>query len=266
MYNPDTKALQVARTVRLDQQPNLTILFGSRARGNHHEPSSDIDIMLVQNEKPTDQQTELATRRAEIIVEETYGRYVPVHLVWRTTKEFRHNRRYSNSVETHAAREGIIMPRDPENYSSQDYEDEETEYEVNSTTYDEHLHHAEEHLEAFQATDDLHLSDNVIGQQAQNTLEFAMKALLEAHQAPYRRNHNIAELLGNIRNSDLEMRNFALHIPADVYTAYEGDQQYHPRTQPRLTDFPDYRDNTTAAAEIIMDRAKQIQAQRATES
>lgn len=54
-----------------------------------------------------------ATAAAARVARQTYGREAPVELVWRTTDEFRHNRRYVNSVETHAAKDGIIMPRDP---------------------------------------------------------------------------------------------------------------------------------------------------------
>ena len=261
MSNPDPRALQVARAVRLNQQPDLTILFGSRARGDHHEPSSDIDIMLVQEMKPTDQQARLASKKAEDVVEKVYGQYVTVQLVWRTREEFRHNRRYSNSVETNAAREGTIMPRNPENYSHYDYEDEETEYEVDWTTYDQSLRHAEIHLAGFINNCEQGLDDLLIGQQAQNSLEHAMKALLTAHGAPYRKTHNIGELLGNIRYRDVEMSDFRLSVPPDVYTAYEGDQEYRPRTQPPITEFPDYREQTTDAAQLIIDRARQVRAQ-----
>ena len=44
----DAKALQVARLVQQRERPELAILFGSRARGDHNETRSDIDIMLVQ--------------------------------------------------------------------------------------------------------------------------------------------------------------------------------------------------------------------------
>ncbi len=56
MQHHDPKALRIARAVQQREQPELVILFGSRARGEHEE------------------------------------------LVWRTTDEFRHNRRYVNSV------------------------------------------------------------------------------------------------------------------------------------------------------------------------
>ena len=66
-----------------------------------------------------------------------------------------------------------------------------------------------------------------------------------------------------IRHGNPEFQNFHLSIPPDVHTAYEGDQQHHPRSQPRLTDFPDYRERTTLDAETIMNRAGRNRAQRA---
>ena len=79
---------------------------------------------------------------------QAYGRPVPVEIVWRTLDEFRFNRRYVNSVETNAARDGIVMPRHPDNYCPRDYEDEHTEYayDAGRITTSERLRHAETHL------------------------------------------------------------------------------------------------------------------------
>ena len=70
---------------------------------------------------------------AQTMAEKAYGREVTVQLVWRTLEEFRHNRRYVNSVETNAVRDGIIMPQDPNEHGSSRYEDAETEYEYDWT-------------------------------------------------------------------------------------------------------------------------------------
>ena len=265
MFTPDPKALQVTRTVQNEQQPDLTILFGSRARGDQNEASSDIDIMLVQDLKPNDGEADIASAKAEAAAKSIYGRYVPVHLVWRTKKEYRYNRRYSNSAETNAARQGVLMPRDPESYSAYDFEDEETEYEYQWTTYDERLRHAEIHLLGFANHIDQGMDDLLIGQEGQRSLEFAMKALLEAHQAQYQGTHNIGHFLGAIRHNDPGMEEFGLSIPPDVYTAYDGGHQYVRRTQPLLTSFPDYRERTTTDAQTIISRARQIRAQRGVE-
>ena len=48
--NPDPKAVSVAKQVHEMLRPLGTILLGSRARGDHLEDSSDIDIILVGNQ------------------------------------------------------------------------------------------------------------------------------------------------------------------------------------------------------------------------
>ena len=263
MTQPDPKALVVAQATQKVEQPDLAILFGSRARGDHDE-SSDIDIMLVQPLEPSKEYKDAATRRAEDTAKDLYNRDVAVDLVWRTLEEFENKRKYANSIETRAVRQGTVMPRNPENYSDHDYEDEDTEYQVDWSIYDQRLSHAEIHLTGFINNCEAGLNDILLGQQAQNVLEYGMKALLEAHDALYRNTHNIGELLGNIRHNDTDLETFRLSIPPDVYTGYEGEREYHTRTQPRLSDFPDFQERTIADALRIIDRAKQVRLQRDT--
>ena len=260
MPQRDDRALKVAQLIRQREQPELTILFGSRARGDHQEPTSDIDVMLVQTPEPDDDHKKSAAKAATRAAKAAYGREVPVELVWRTLDEFRINRRYVNSVETNAVRDGVIMPGNPEEYSPSNYEEEETEYAYDWTTYDERLRHAEIHLAEliFMAENDR--SDTAIGSHSQKTLEHGMKALLEAHNAPYERTHNIGHLLGNIRRTDTELRELGLGISPDIYTAYEGDEEYRRRRQPLLTEQPGYLEKTVADAELIINRAKAVRA------
>ena len=266
MPNPDPKALQVTRAVQLAEQPELTILFGSRARGDHEEPDSDIDIMLLDDQTPEEDYKRLATEKAEAYARKLYGRDVFVQLVWRTTKEFRHSRRYINSIETKAVREGTIISKDPESYYAQDYEDEETESLVSWTVYDERLRHADAHLITFNSNCEHSMPDLTIGQQAQNALEHSMKALLEAiPNAKYRNVHGIHLLLGNIRHFDPELQEFRLSIPPDVYSQYAGDQNYSPGTHPDLTDFPDFQQRTVQDMEFILERAKELRARKEQE-
>ena len=115
----------VAERVDESLKPDMTALFGSRARGDYR-PDSDIDVMLVCRYPPTEEDIEKAQEQAL----EVYGRRVAVQLVWRSPEEFREGRRYWNSIETRAVREGLTMRRDPEGYGSSeefDPEDAETE-------------------------------------------------------------------------------------------------------------------------------------------
>ena len=261
MNQLDPKALGVARATQKVEQPELTILFGSRARGDHDE-RSDIDIMLVQDLEPNKEYKITATRRAEDTAKEIYGHAVAVDLVWRTAQEFGRQRNYSNSIETRAVEEGQVMPRNPEDYSAYRQGDEETEHQLDWSTHDQRLRHAEVHLTGFINNCDVGLDDILIGQQAQNTLEYGMKALLEAHDVRYRNVHDIGELLGNLRHNDTVLSEFSLSIPPDVYSEYEGEREYRPRTQPRLSDFPDFQERTVADARLIIDRAKEVRLRR----
>ena len=113
MNDYDARALRVARVVQERAQPEFAILFGSRARGDHDELTSDIDVMLVLAAEPGADAQRAADREAQQAAEAAYGRAVPVQLTWRTVADFRHSRRYTNSVESNAMREGIVMPRNP---------------------------------------------------------------------------------------------------------------------------------------------------------
>lgn len=237
------------------------ILFGSRARGDYHEQSSDIDVMLVQEREPDASRKKAVADLVAAAAFKAYGRSIPVELVWRTLEEFRFNRRYVNSVETSAARDGIVMPRDPDRYRPHNYEDEHTESAYDWSNYDERLRHAETHLDEFIFLAEHNRSDLAIGQHAQNALEHGMKALLAAAGRQYANTHDIGILLGNVRHFDSGLRDFRLAIPPDVYTEYEGEAEYRARRQPQLTQFPDFADKTASDIIRIIDRAKLLRAQ-----
>ena len=252
----DAKALHVARLVQQREQPELAILFGSRARGDHDDTRSDIDIMLVQAAEPGDADKKSAESAALIASLDAYGREVPVELVWRTLGQFRHNRRYVNSLESRAVRDGVIMPRDANRHDSSNYEDAETDYEYDWAGYEDRLRYANAHLYSFTLLAENDADDLVIGQQAQNALEHALKALLEAHGAPYRNTHDIGELLGNVRHHDPELSELSLAIPPDIYAEYAGRRGYaQNRSNPLLTAQVDYQSKTVDDVEFIINRA-----------
>ena len=257
----DRRALPVALAAFDTSQAELVILFGSRARGDYHEKTSDIDLMLVQEREPDANRKKAVAEVAATAAAQAYGYPVPVELVWRTLDEFRFNRRYVNSVETNAVRDGIIMPRNPESYSSYNYEDEETEYDHDWSNYNERLRHAEIHLDEFIFMADHNRSDIAIGQHAQNALEHGMKALIAAAGGQYSNTHDIGTLLGNVRHFAQEFRDFRLAIPPDVYTEYAGQGEYRNRQQPELTQYPDFAEKTEADITQIIDRAKLLRAQ-----
>ena len=255
-HPPDRRALPVALAALNASDAEFVILFGSRARGLYHEETSDIDVMLIQQQVPGCEYKTTVAEAASSTAAKTYGFPITVDLVWRTPSEYRHNRRYTNSVETNAVRDGIIMPRDPESYSADHYEDDETEFAHDWSYYSERLRHAEAHLAEFIFLAENNRSDIGIGKHAQNALEHGMKVLIEAAHGRYSNTHNIGTLLGNVRHFDPELADFSLAIPPDVYTEYEGEAEYKLRQQPLLTQYPNYAENTVADITRIIERAK----------
>ena len=50
--NTDPNAVKLAEFLHAARQPQLTILFGSRARGDYAQGRSDIDILLIEDHPP----------------------------------------------------------------------------------------------------------------------------------------------------------------------------------------------------------------------
>ena len=254
----DPRALSVAQAVHRREQPDATILFGSRARGDYDDRRSDIDIMLVSPGVPDLRYKETVSQWAERVAQTAYGRRVPVQITWFAQAEFQDKKRYINHVTTRALLDGVLMTNRPEDYDCRYADDtDESTYEYQWTDYDNRLHHAEAHLRVFAALDDAGEEDMILGQQAHSALEHGMKAVIAAHGGTYPSTHNLAHLLGTLRRIDSQLRDFALSIAPDIYSEYAGDREYaDTRTQPTLTEQPAYRERTAADARCIIEWAR----------
>ena len=263
---PCSLALGAAQTAQAIVAPDTVILFGSRARGDYR-PDSDIDLMVITPKEPMPNHKDVISTEIQQSIHEAHGTSLEIQLVWRSQELFHYNRRYTNSVETNAIREGIIMPSNPEDYSRIYEDDEETEYEYNWTNYDNRMYHAEEHLDLLHTTVETGKSDLMVGQQAQSALEHSLKALLEAHEfnygPSYGKTHNIGNLLGTVRNHIPELSDLKLSIEPDIYSEYAGDKEYaEERLNPTLTSQPDFLGRTTTDVEFILDLARNARAHR----
>ena len=144
----DPRALRVAQELHRAQQPEVTVLFGSRARGDYEEDRSDIDVLLVRDSVPDGEQKNLIKEDAEKLARSLYGWSVSVQTVWCTRDEFDQMRRTVNHVVARALQDGVVMPRDPEDYNSR-YGQDELDHSNEWTVTGERLRHAKEHLAMF---------------------------------------------------------------------------------------------------------------------
>ena len=116
--NPDPLAVIVAEELHRRHRPLATILFSSRARGDHREDSSDLDILLVTREEVDIQDRGQVERDALRRAMRTYGRGVPINLLWVTGEQLEHEGQYVNSSPTRAMLEGVVFSDHPERYRS----------------------------------------------------------------------------------------------------------------------------------------------------
>ena len=248
----DPRALQVARELHRREQPELTILFGSRARGDYRENVSDIDIMLVQPEPPSPEQQCRSELAALAAAERLCGHPVPVQIVWKTTREFDRMRRSINDVVVHALRDGVIMPPEQENYRQQDTDDHSYEWSVT----DERIRHAEMHLFGFNGMIDMGAPDDLVGQHAHSAMEHVLKALISAHGRGYQHVHNIHILTRDALALDPDF-SFAQGIDGNIYNQYAGRDEYL-RTENPISQIPGYRETVNADVTALLNRVQEI--------
>ena len=79
--NTDPLALTIAKSVHQVVDPAATILFGSRAHGDHTEPTSDVDILIITEEPVSGTRESLAERNGKNLVAKLYGSDIKTHLV-----------------------------------------------------------------------------------------------------------------------------------------------------------------------------------------
>ena len=116
--NPDPLAVIVAEELHQRYRPLAAILFGSRARGDHREDSSDLDLLMVTQEEVDFQEQGEVQRDALRRAMRTYGREAPVNLLWVTGEQLEHEGQYVNSSPTRAMLEGVVFSEHPERYRS----------------------------------------------------------------------------------------------------------------------------------------------------
>ena len=254
----DPLALRIAQELHQSQQPEITILFGSRARGDYVEGQSDIDVLLIRESVPDGEQENSIQENAEKLTRSLYGRTVPVQAIWFTNEEFDQKRRTVNHVVARALQDGVIMARNPEEFSNR-YGQEEPDYSQEWTVTGERYRHAEDHLVMFEMAinSGRPRMDDMIGQHAHQALEHAMKALISARGRQYKTTHNLNELVGDVRRADPKFR-FRLTIDGWIYNQYAGRDEYRP-TKYLLTRIPTYEEATRADVQRLLERVREIQ-------
>ena len=251
----DARALRVAQDLHDAIDAECVILFGSRARGDWTE-RSDIDLMIIEPEFPD------LDRRMDIevigrkLVKQAYDIFMSVDFVFLSRAEYERKSVHTlNHVARFARREGIIMPRNPDDFPVRDAPDDpdhcDEPMERQLRIADANIHYRAMHTMM-----DAGLTDKIAALNAHQALEHAMKALISAqgYEAPHL--HGLDRLLARIhannpalslllRSNLLQLNNFA------------GGSRYGPLLTP-IADYNDMANRVTDDLNRIYDEINRL--------
>ena len=256
---PDPKAVAVANLLQKATGADCVVLFGSRARSDW-TAGSDLDVMVLNDSMP-DQATILETQdTAAQIADYTFGRTVTVDVLFMTHRDFAQMSELTiNHVAARARKEGIPMPRNPEDYSSMfdgDYEqNEQLEYQER----ERRIADANVHYRNMHGLLDLGFEDKDTAFLAQQTVENAMKGLISALGEEYNTHHSTRAFARDIRRLDPGTEwHFASNL--GQLDNFAGAGRYGPLITP-IQDYREMANNVTDDLEMIYDRIRAITGQ-----
>ena len=216
----DANALALGQWVMRETGAEIAILFGSRARGDYRR-DSDIDLLLVHPhwDEIRRRVREAATAKAESL----YDRWMEVNLAWFTPQEFEHLRRTINGVAAIAIEEGFTMDGQP---AGNEYGNDQEDYSNEWSQTEQRCHHTKSHLRTLRLVIDDRGASIMVGQQAHQTLEHGMKALISASGRRYAHHHNLVDLEQTMRRADRGFTHL-LESPLAALTDYSGRLKYN---------------------------------------
>ena len=252
---PDARALGVAQALRDAFDIECVILFGSRARADWAE-HSDIDLMIIEPEIPDlDRRTDIEIIGRKL-VEQAYDIFMSVDFVFLSRVEYERKSVHTlNHVARFARREGIIVPRNPDDLpggdapDDPDHCDEPMERQLR-------IADANMHYQGMHDLLDLRRENKNAAYNAHQTLEHAMKALISAQGHEYRHTHALDLLLGDIRANDphldLRPRSDLLQL-----NNFSGGTRYGPLLTP-ISDYTDMANRVTDDLSRIYDEIARL--------
>ncbi len=192
----DIRAQAVARAVFEAIQPDLVILFGSRARGDYR-PDSDIDLLILSSALDPEFQDK-ASRAAFSTMRQLFDPEINVEFLPMTSQQFHKARVAPNHVAGQACRDGVTMDGEHPPFPPAGKPDDWPDIEQRFTVAWRNLHDLKLNIEAG-------ASQELVGFLAQQTVENVLKGWISALGDPYRNLHDIADLTNVIRQHPSEV-------------------------------------------------------------
>ncbi|MCE2459111.1 MAG: HEPN domain-containing protein [Dehalococcoidia bacterium] len=246
----DPRAVSVAQAVHDLIDAECVILFGSRSREGWSD-RSDIDIMVITEEPPTQTDESRIAASAEKILGRTYAESPAIDLVLLSTKQYSRRSKSINNVAAIASREGIKLTRNPEENIGHEFDAAAEREDRIRRIADANMHYRNLNLML-----DAGVQDRGVVFQAHQALENGMKALISALGNQYPHRHDLTELADAIRQSDSEGD---WHFQSDLrqLSGYPGAARYGQVLNP-VTDFVRMANDITSDLEQLHQRILEL--------
>ena len=246
----DPRAISVALEIHDLIHAECVILFGSRSREGWTD-RSDIDIMVITPEQPTQADEVRIITAAEEILGRAYAESPAIDLVMLSTQQYRRRSMSINNVASIAAREGIKLTRNPEDYIGHEFDEAAEREDRIRRIADANMHYRNLNLML-----DAGVQDRGVVFQAHQALENGMKALISALGNEYPHRHNLTELANTIGQSD-HGRDWDFRSDLQQLNGYAGAARYGQVLDP-VTDFTQMADDITSDLGQLHQRTFQL--------
>ena len=253
---PDARALHVAKALRDAFDVECVILFGSRARGDWTN-RSDIDLMIIEPDT-----SELIPRMGEIqttageLASLAYQHVVEIDFVYLSRAEYERKSLHTlNHVARFARRDGIPVPRNPNDFPGNNraddpnHSDEPMERQLR-------INDANAHYAAMHFMLDGGMSNKITVYNAHQALEHAMKALISAQGHEYAHTHFLDTLAADINANDPNL-NLRLDSNLKQLSNFAGGNRYGPLLTP-VSDYTDLANRVTDDLTSIYDEITRL--------
>ena len=197
----DRRALEIARQIHRIAGASQTILFGSRARGDHRH-DSDIDLLVIKETLQDETWLENLRQQARNIQKAQMPQASGIDILCMTETEFLRSSHLRNNLANSIAKHGRpIMP--DEQPDRPDPAEERTDWQGVRDRLQDATDAAGDLQLALEAGYATRMSDKGVGRAGQTALENIYKALLAAHGFSYpttgRDGHNLRLLVEQVR-------------------------------------------------------------------
>ena len=246
--NTDPKAAELAELLHAVRNPRLTILFGSRAKGDYAWGRSDVDIMLVEDSPPEGEAAEaskLAFRRAKAQLYR--GQNIEDNWILRTPEDFRERTRFLNSIEAAAIGDGYALGEEAEGHVAL----------ARMRKTNSHLRWAKGHIERIEGLDGSE-GDDRQGTMAYFAVSQALMAAVTAAGEWCPKVYDVELLLELARQAD-PAGSYATGLDPEIYTQYGENREGIPPERP-FTREPEHLARAVGDTRATLARVEELKA------